>query len=115
LTVIRPIFSPFCSVNQRLPSGPVVMLEGALEAVGSVNSVIAPAGVILPILFAVAANSVNQRLPSGPVVIPAGKLLVVGMNVSPKPAPAAAPRLFFSPLFSTTHSAPSGPAVMPSG
>ena len=31
--VIRPIRSPVCSVNQRLPSGPAVIPDGPLPAV----------------------------------------------------------------------------------
>src|SRR5262245_49113677 len=53
-------------VNQRLPSGPVIMLRG-LEKLLSLNSVMTPAGVIRPILFP--KGSVNHRFPSGPVVI----------------------------------------------
>src|SRR5512135_6752 len=75
--VTRPILLPFCSVNQRLPSGPAVIPVGPLLAVGSgPNSVMMPAGVIRPILLPFC--SVNQRLPSGPAVIPVGRLVGVG-------------------------------------
>src|ERR1700726_4137296 len=37
--VIRPIRLPMFSVNQRLPSGPAVMLCGPLAALGMENSV----------------------------------------------------------------------------
>ena len=50
--VIRPILLPLSSVNQRLPSGPTVMLSGPLSDVGlesGGNSVITPAGVTRPI------------------------------------------------------------------
>ena len=66
--VILPMLLPAYSVNHRLPSGPPVMLNGLLPAVGAENSVITPAVVILPILFAVCLQ--NHRLPSGPLVIP---------------------------------------------
>src|ERR1700676_5350622 len=64
------------SVNQRLPSGPVVIPKGKTLEVGSANSVMVPVGVMRPILLP--SDSVNQRLPSGPAVIPAGPLLEVG-------------------------------------
>ena len=71
--VILPILSVFVSVNQRLPSGPVVMPAGpALPVMPVENSVTVPDGVILPILFA--PYSVNQTFPSGPAVIPNGEL-----------------------------------------
>jgi hypothetical protein len=38
--VMRPIWLPEASVNQRLPSGPVTIPDGPLAAVGSGNSVI---------------------------------------------------------------------------
>jgi hypothetical protein len=74
--VIRPIRLPVLSVNQRLPSGPVVMLDGAPYAVGTVNSVTTPEGVIRPIRLP--RYSVNQRLPSGPEVMPLGAPSTVG-------------------------------------
>jgi hypothetical protein len=48
--------------------------------VGTVNSVMTPAGVIRPILFDV--YSVNQRLPSDPAAIPFGVLDKVGTAYS---------------------------------
>src|SRR5215471_5456708 len=66
--VRRPIRPPRPnSVNQRLPSGPVVISSGVLPTLAT-TSVMTPAGVIRPITLKLA--SVNQRLPSGPVVIP---------------------------------------------
>src|SRR5262249_33222521 len=62
---IRP--PPPNSVNQRLPSGPVVISSGVVPT-RATASVMTPAGVIRPIRLKFA--SVNQRLPSGPVVIP---------------------------------------------
>jgi len=44
---------------------------------GTSNSANTPAGVILPILFAV--YSVNHRLPSGPVTMSRGPLNAVGI------------------------------------
>ena len=73
--VIRPIRLPVSSVNQRFPSGPLVIPNGPLGA-GSGNSVIAPAVVMRPIWFA--SNSVNQRLASGPTVMKRGELDAVG-------------------------------------
>src|SRR5262249_34509712 len=55
------------SVSERLPSGPVVIPDGRLLAVGMGNSLMAwVVGLIAPILLVL---SVNQRLPSGPVAI----------------------------------------------
>ncbi len=61
-------------MNQRLPSGPAVMLRGLLPSdpsVGRGKAVKLPAGVRRPMVSVVsAAPSVNQRLPSGPLVMP---------------------------------------------
>ena len=62
------------SVNQRFPSAPATMPYGSLPE-GAANSVIEPAGVILPMPGRLA--SVNQILPSGPAVMPSGSALVV--------------------------------------
>src|SRR5437868_355894 len=71
--VIRPMRCASYSVNQRLPSDPVAMLVGEDGNVSIVNSSIAPAGVIRPILLWTGPDngprSTNQRLPSGPFVI----------------------------------------------
>src|SRR5262249_20145520 len=71
---------PQFAVNHRLPSGPAVIMPGALLPMGSVNSVITPPGVIRPILLPGASPtrspcSVNQRLPSGPAAMSKGSLL----------------------------------------
>ena len=66
--VMRPILLPVSSVNQRLPSGPVVIARVRLPAVGIGNSVTTPAGVIRPILLV--KPSVNHTFPSGPAAIP---------------------------------------------
>src|SRR5262249_401814 len=69
--VMRPIWLLPFSMNHSAPSGPVVMREGALPAVGIVNSTVnTPAALIRPILLT--AGSVNHIAPSGPVVIPSG-------------------------------------------
>src|SRR5579871_1219060 len=67
LVVQFPLSSNTHSVNQRLPSGPLVM-PIALSPCGRGNSVSFPAGVMRPIW----PFSPNQRLPSGPVVICVG-------------------------------------------
>src|SRR3954452_11541839 len=55
LVSIRPILPTNCSVNQSaLSEGTEVMPQGAEPRVGVLNSVIAPDGLILPILLAVA-------------------------------------------------------------
>ena len=47
--VTRPILLALSSVNQRFPSGPLVIAVGVLFDVGTVNSVIPPAVVMRPI------------------------------------------------------------------
>src|SRR5262245_27244229 len=48
-TGARPFWLAFCSVNQRLPSGPAVIWAGLLVGVGTLNSpVTTPAVVIRP-------------------------------------------------------------------
>ena len=67
--VIRPMWpSPNCSVNQRFPSGPVVIeVRRASGLIPALNSVTVPSGVMRPmVLF---GDSVNQRFPSGPAAI----------------------------------------------
>src|SRR2546430_6192234 len=91
ITLRKPLPPGKESVNQRLPSGPRVMEPGTLCGLGSTYSVIAPLGVIFPIMptrgllgvitwFVV----VNQRLPSGPVVIDDGAVFGVGIGYSVK-------------------------------
>src|SRR5207249_2052596 len=117
LEVISPILLPY-PVNQRLPSGPVVMLTGRLLAVGMVNSsavVMVPAVVIRPILPD--ANSVNQRLPSGPAVIANGRppSVVTSNSSAAVMTPAVLIRPIFPALNSVNQRLPSGPTVMPVG
>src|SRR5438270_12167649 len=104
--VIRPMLLPIC-VNQRLPSGPAVISSGSPFRIG--NSVIFPAGVILPTFASLLEEiSVNQRLPSGPAVILTGKALGVGIgNWVIFPLAVILPILF--PLCSTNQKLPSGP------
>src|SRR5258708_36015666 len=52
------------SVNQRLPSDPLAMPTGTLLAVGIGYSLMLPAGVLLPVLFAVALVFGSLRLRS---------------------------------------------------
>src|SRR5262249_39090343 len=83
---MRPmrLFSlPASSVNQRFPSGPVVIPLGETFAVGigiSSPAPIPPAVVMRAMLLP--KYSVNHSRPSGPVVIPRGVLLAVGIGYS---------------------------------
>ena len=74
--VRRPILLAFCSVNQRLQSGPMVTPCGALPAVGTAYSVKTPLMVTDATLLV--CSSWNQRFPSGPAVMIRGPLLAVG-------------------------------------
>src|SRR5437762_2015004 len=65
-----PILLPVNSVNQMLPSGPVVIAPGCAVAVGTGYCVIVPPTVILPILLK--PDTANHKLPSGPAVMPSG-------------------------------------------
>jgi len=85
---------------------------GKLPLVGTGNSAIDPAVVILPILLP--PVSVNQRSPSGPAVIPFGWLPAVGIaNSMIDPLVVILPILFVR--LSVNQRFPSGPAVMPIG
>ncbi len=68
------------SVNQRPPSGPVMIRAGWVPATGSGNSVITPAVVIRPILLA--DCSVNHKFPSNPAVIPSAPPKALGTGNS---------------------------------
>src|SRR2546421_412662 len=105
----RPIVFPPSSANQRLRSGPAVMLSGALPLVGTANSVTVPVRVIRPILFPL--SSVNQTFPSRPAVMPMGPLPAVG-TVNSITAPAGVIRPIRLPKNSVNQRLPSGPAVM---
>src|SRR5713101_8651302 len=104
-----PILLPENSVNQRLPSGPVVMPNGLLLAVGMKNSVTAPAVVMRPILLA--SYSVNQRFPSGPAAM--SKLRVVESKGNSVTTPAMEIRPILLALDWLNQRLPSGPVVMP--
>src|SRR5260370_40861716 len=87
---------PSNAVNQRLPSGPLVIPigpqpSGYPQVDGILNSVKLPVGVMRPIRFP--SNSVNQRLPSGPAVMLDGPLPVVGMGNTVK-----LPRVVMRPM-----------------
>src|SRR6185295_6683952 len=66
----RPTLSALLSVNQSFLFLSNATAYGSHSSVGTVNSVISPFGVILPILFA--DISANQIFPSGPVAIARG-------------------------------------------
>ena len=112
--VMRPIWLPLDSVNQRLPSGPAAIPKGSPLAVGIANSVMTPAVVIRPILEEERPErrSVNQRLPSGPTAIASIWALAVGTANSVM-TPAVVIRPILLPLYSVNQRAPSGPAVIP--
>src|SRR5712691_10101688 len=92
------------SVNQRFPSGPVVIPLGPLPGVGIANSAsIAPAGLIWPIW-----------LPAGPAAMLAGALPAVVTAKSIK-APSTVIRPILLAAYSVNHTFLSGPAAMPAG
>ena len=100
-------------MNQRLPSGPAVMLDEAALAVGiGYWATMVPATSITAIALAstpapfVSSPSMNQRLPSGPVVMSRGRK-ERGYSVN-EPARVIRP----IPTFSMYQSAPSEPTVM---
>src|SRR5205814_2313558 len=109
LGVIRPILLVLFPVNQRLPSGPAVILKDSLPVVG--NSVMVPLVVICPIWF---EAPVNQRLQSGTDVMPTGYLLLVGMGYSVM-VPLGVMRPIWFPPYSVYQRLPSGPFVIPAG
>src|SRR5206468_4553609 len=96
----------------RLPSGPAAMASGPASGVGMENSVMAPAGVIRPILSA--SNSVNHTFQSGPGAMPLGPLSGVGVANSVT-APDGVMRATLDAAFSVNHRLPSGPAAMAAG
>src|SRR5438477_2220554 len=72
---------PRCSVNQKLLSGPIVMIRGALPGFGSSNSLMAvPSGAMRPIRLP--ACSVNHKVPSGARAIVVGPPPGVGKENS---------------------------------
>src|SRR5438105_3070255 len=103
-----------CSVNHKLPSGPVAILMGPAAGVEIVNSRKLPAVVIRPILFPFC--SVNHRAPSGPAVMPVGPLLLVGtVNVVTVFGLLIKIRPILLAPVSVNHRFPSAPAAMPLG
>jgi hypothetical protein len=83
------------SVNQRFPSGPVVISSGCDLEVGMVNSVNKPSGVIRPIPGLPGTYTVNQTFPSGPAVMPIGPYPAEegsGNSVNVWPAAGVTPR-----------------------
>src|ERR1039457_5213217 len=85
--VMRPILLPACSVNQRAPSGPTVILPGRLLGLATRYSVMAPAVVKLAILLP--EYSVNHSNRSGPVMKTFGLLLGVGTGRCVRGGPRA--------------------------
>src|SRR5215470_13133079 len=121
--VIRPILLAVFSVNHRAPSGPAVMAEAPLEAVGIANSVMQIVGVVAQPASLVGSSrpiwlafgSANQRFPSGPAAMLLSVLKKpafegVGYSVT---VPSVVTRQICE-LFPAlvNQSAPSEPAVM---
>src|SRR4051794_994627 len=106
---MRPI-APRSSVNQRLWSGPRAISRGLLFAVGSANSVTAPAGVIRPIRLP--ARSANQTFPSGPRAMPHGSLPACGSGCS-KTVLNGLTVPILSPPDSVNQTFPSAPSAIP--
>src|SRR5437868_6593774 len=77
------------TANQSAPSGAATMPAGPELAVGTANSVTAPAVVTRPTLPEV--FSVNHKAPSGPAVMSSGPLPVVTANSVTTPAVVIAP------------------------
>src|SRR5262249_1957962 len=92
-------------VNQRLPSGPVVM-PLATSVAGKENSVILPLGVMRPMVL---PASVNHRFPSGPAAISPEPDRTVGKaNVVITPSGVTRPIVSAA----SYHKLPSGPVVI---
>src|SRR5262245_66237808 len=100
-----PILLPYDSVNHRLLLGPAATPLGSLDAVGTLNSLIAPPVVILPILLP--EYSVNHRFSSGPAAMSTGKLAAVGTLYSAM-APPVVIRQLLLPHTSGNHGFTSG-------
>src|SRR5258708_26436703 len=90
------------SVHHNAPSGPVVMLVGALDGIR--NSVSEPAVVIRTILLAV--GSVNHSAPSGPAVMSTGSASA-GSSVT-------TPAVVIRPILPAVGLATLPPSVYPS-
>jgi hypothetical protein len=102
---------PVSSVNQRLPSPPVVIEVGPLPAVTGYSEM-TPLGVIIPMFDA--ELSVNQRLPSGPTVMPSGSLPAVSPVVKSVITPLG-PIALAVEEDSVNQRLPSGPSTIPHG
>src|ERR1039457_499022 len=111
--VMRPILLPACSVNQRAPSGPTVILPGRLLGLATRYSVMAPAVVKLAILLP--EYSVNHSNRSGPVMTTFGLLLGVGTVYWLVTTPAVVMRGTLLWAHSVYQIAPSGPAPRSQG
>src|SRR5260370_42624551 len=83
LGVMFATLLPLCSVNQRLPSGPVVMDSGRLATFVVGYCVKTPVVVTLPIAPPLRAlPSVTHRLPSRPAAMPPEALSPAGSRYS---------------------------------
>src|SRR6266568_3471787 len=103
---------PAPSVNQRLPSGPLVSSIGSVPVAVVGTSVITPPVVMRPRFPP--NGSVNHKAPSGPVTIDTEYAFAVGIGYSVI-TPAVVMRPIALVSLSVYHSAPSGPAVIPVG
>ena len=112
--VMRPIRAAVSvlSVNQRLPSGPLVICHGA--APGSNPAANTDSSVPEVVIRPIACDSVNQMFPSGPAVIHHGPCPgSATWNSVTTPCGVILPIL--PVLLSANHKLPSGPLVIPSG
>src|SRR5260370_33641568 len=110
--LIWPIRLPLASANQRSPSGPLVIWNGALPAWGRGNSAKTwVVGLNWPILL----TSVNQMLPSGPLAMPVGLLLAVGTVNSVMTCVVGLICASLLVRDSVNQRLPSGPVVISSG
>src|SRR5438552_52127 len=104
------------AVNQRLPSGPVVIPVGPAPPL-VLNAMSVPVGVIRPIRSALV--SANHRLPSGPAVMPVVPVAIAAPNSVTVPSVVICPILVGGlngrGSTSVNHKLPSGPAVMLEG
>ena len=110
--VMRPILLACGSVNQRLPSGPLVRPPES-PPLGTPYSLKVPDGIMRPI----PPCFVYQTLPSGPPVMATGPVLVVVVLKSMKLVPDGAnrPMALGAVLWCVNQRLPSGPAVMAPG
>src|SRR3569623_437392 len=109
--LMRPM-RPTLTENQPLTSGPAVPEPGLLPALVRGNSVISPATVARPILFAPASE--NQRFPSGADVMVVGAAPDEGTGNSVI-SPAGVTRPILLPSYSVNQTLPSAPPATAHG